>query len=109
MFPLPVWTSTLVKSQDGYYIERDEQRGRSHKRSRTEVTALEVDHQFDRLRTATVPAYPASPMVCDGGYMGLLISADRANLAFGWWTGVPGGAEAVTDFAQWLMTAGRSK
>ena len=109
MTPLPVWTSTLIQTQDLYYIEQDEQRGRSHKCSRTEVPALEVNRQFDRLRAATVPAYPVSPMVCDGGYMELLISADRANLAFGWWSGVPAGAEVVTDFAQWLMTAGSRK
>lgn len=66
------------------------------------VSAQEVDHQFDLLRQATVCAYPVSPLVCDGEYVKVTIHGLYADLILGWWTAAPEGADAVWDFADWM-------
>ena len=104
--PLPVTTLRLVQSGGEYYIEVCVQTGRSRKSSRVVVSSLEVKNWLERLRKATVPAFPVSPMVCDGEYVELQVEGEYSTLTIGWWTIAPEGAEGVAEFADWLHEAG---
>ena len=68
-----------------------------------DVSALEVDRQFDLLRKATICAYPISPLVCDGQYVEVTIHGMGADLTMGWWTLPLAGADVLFDFSQWLL------
>ena len=61
---------------------------------------------METLRNATLPAFPISPLVCDGEYVELRVCGTYANLTLGWWTIAPDGAEAYADFAAWLRDVG---
>lgn len=106
MFPLPVHTVILAKQGQQYRVETIEQRGRARKTWRIEIPATEVAEKFQRLKLATVPAFPVSPLVCDGEYVELTINGEYSTLTLGWWTIAPEGAETLSDFADWLRALG---
>ncbi len=101
--PLPVITLKLVRQGEEWRIEATEQTGRSRKSWRVGVASAEVDRWLGRLRGATVPAFPVSPMVCDGEYVELTVHGEFSDLTLGWWTAPPEGADALADFALWLQ------
>jgi len=65
-----------------------------------------AQERLARLKQSTVPAFPVSPIVCDGSYVELMIEGEFSRLTLGWWTIAPDGAEAVADFADWLEEIG---
>jgi hypothetical protein len=97
---------TLVQQGENCWIETTEQRGRKHKQSRTSVAPEAVAQQLELLRNATIPAFPISPLVCDGEYEELTIHGEFSNLTLGWWTIAPAGADGLADFAGWLRGLG---
>lgn len=97
---------TLVQQGDNCWIETTEQLGRKRKQSRTSVAPEAVAQQLERLRNATIPAFPISPLVCDGEYEELTIHGEYSTLTLGWWTMPPFGADALADFAGWLRGLG---
>ncbi|ACD94569.1 hypothetical protein [Trichlorobacter lovleyi] len=100
--PLSVHLLKLVQRGDAYHIQVTEQQGPSRKRWRVTVPADEVTQQLDLLRRATLPAFPVSPLVCDGEYVELTIHGEFSDLTLGWWTIAPDGAESLSDFADWM-------
>lgn len=67
-----------------------------------DVSALDVDDQFDLLRNATVCAYPTSPLVCDGEFVEVTVHGEYADLTMGWWTAPPNGADALFELSEWM-------
>jgi hypothetical protein len=104
--PLPTNKLSLVQQGESYWIETIEQLGRKRKQSRTSVAPETVAQQLERLRNATIPAFPISPLVCDGEYEELTIYGEYSTLTLGWWTLSPFGADALADFAGWLRGLG---
>ena len=98
--PLPTYKLNLVQQGDNCWIETVEQLGRKRKQKRTSVAPEVVAQQLERLRNATIPAFPISPLVCDGEYEELTIHGEYSTLTLGWWTMSPFGAEALADFCR---------
>lgn len=101
----PVWHAiTLVKSADGYRLDIMERNEVTNEDRRWRVDASEDDvaKHLSALRQATVPAFPISPMVCDGEYVELTVNGEFSTLTLGWWTIAPCGAQAFADFALWI-------
>ena len=105
-FPLPVHTVVLTKQGQQYRVETIEQHGRARKTWRIEVPATEAVEKLQGLKLATVPAFPISPLVCDGEYVELTINGEFSALTLGWWTIAPEGAQTLSDFAEWLRALG---
>ena len=101
-FPLAVHLLKLLRRGDAYHIQVTEQQGQSRKRWRVAVPTEEVTRQLDLLRRSSLPAFPVSPLVCDGEYVELTIHGEFSNLTLGWWTIAPDGAESLNDFADWM-------
>ncbi|OAI02235.1 hypothetical protein A1353_17145 [Methylomonas methanica] len=97
---------TLVQQGDNCWIETAEQLGRKRKQSRTSVAPETVAQQLELLRNASIPAFPISPLVCDGEYEELTIHGEFSNLTLGWWTIAPAGADGLAEFAGWLRGLG---
>ncbi|WP_064042444.1 hypothetical protein [Methylomonas koyamae] len=104
--PLPTYKLTLVQQGDHCWIDTIKQLGRKRKHTRTSVVPEVVAQQLERLRNGTIPAFPISPLVCDGEYEELTIHGEYSTLTLGWWTMPPSGAEALADFAGWLRGLG---
>lgn len=97
-------TITLVKSADGHcldVVERNEVT-KEDRLWRVDASEEAVAKHLSALRQATVPAFPISPMVCDGEYAELTVNGKFSTLTLGWWTIAPWGAEAFADFALWI-------
>lgn len=99
-------TVILAKQGQQYRVETIEQRGRARKPWRIEIPATEAAEKLQGLKLATVPAFPVSPLVCDGEYVELTIKGEFSALTLGWWTIAPEGAETLSDFAEWLQKLG---
>jgi len=101
-------TMTLVRLADSYRLNVVERNGISKKqrRWRVDLVASEVDSRLAALRQTTVPAFPVSPMVCDGEYIEMTVEGDYSTLALGWWTIAPEGAEVFAEFSDWIREAG---
>jgi hypothetical protein len=95
-----------VRQGKTFRVETTEQRAGKRRRWRRQVDADVIQQQLSRLREANLPAFPVSPMVCDGAYVQLTISGEHADLRLGWWTIAPKGAEVLADFADWLWKLG---
>jgi len=95
----------MLEQVDGAYeiavIEQDGITSEETQRSISVATEL-VDQQLAVLKTLTVPAFPVSPVVCDGQHVELLINGECSSLTLGWWTQAPEGGEGVSEFADWL-------
>ena len=92
----------LTRSGDAYRITCKINDGGEKKKSFRNVSVLEVGHQFELLRNATICAYPTTQMVCDGAYVEVRIKGDCADLTLGWWTIPPQGADAISVFSDWM-------
>lgn len=103
-----VHTIILEQTESGYRVVVTGWNGLTQKRSRhrVDVDTLEVEQQLAELVQMTVPAFPVSPMVCDGEYVELQIEGGYSHLRIGWWSIAPKGAESVADFAYWLRDLG---
>ncbi len=106
ILPLPAYKLTLVQQGTDFRIEACEQTGRLRKLWRVSVPPDEVAQHLNALRKATLPAFPVSPLVCDGEYVELTIRGEGSDLTLGWWTASPFGADALADFADWLCKLG---
>ncbi len=97
-------TITLAKVGDRYRVEVLERQGlaKVQRRWRAEVSAQEVENYLSRLKQATVPAFPVSPLVCDGEYVELTVEGELSTLTLGWWTIAPEGADAFAEFSDWM-------
>lgn len=104
--PLPTASLRLVQEGGECRIETTVQTGRRRKYWRVVVSPSDVDEQLALLRDSRIPAYPVSPMVCDGEYVELAIPGEFANLTVGWWTEPPQGAETLAAFSEWLRRLG---
>ncbi len=101
-------TISLQQLNADYRLEVVERNGLTKKQSRwlIEVGTTEVQEQLASLQKATVPAFPVSPLVCDGEYVELMVEGAFSTLTLGWWTIAPQGAEQFSEFADWLREAG---
>jgi hypothetical protein len=97
-------TMTLEQIDSAYRIAVVERNGLTRKqtRRRVAVSATLVQARLVALKQGTVPAFPVSPLVCDGEYVELKIEGEYSSLTLGWWTIAPEGAEGVSEFADWL-------
>lgn len=95
---------SLVKTGDAYRVEVFERQGlaKTQRRWRVDMPVHEVDEQLARLKQATLPAFPVSPMVCDGEYVELTVEGEQATVTLGWWTIAPEGADAFGEFSDWM-------
>lgn len=100
--PLPTYKLMLVSQGDNGWIEATQQVGRKRESWKVTVSLDEVNRQLDTLRNASLPAFPVSPMVCDGEYVELTIHGEFSNLTLGWWTMAPDGSDRLAEFADWL-------
>lgn len=91
--PLPTNKLSLVQQAESYWIETIEQLGRKRKQKRTRVASEAVAQQLELLRNTNIPAFPVSPLVCDGSYLELTIHGECSNLTLGWLTIAPAGAD----------------
>lgn len=108
LFDSSAHTITLEQIDGAFFIavvERD-LRTRKQSRRRMAISAAAVQEQWDALKKCTVPAFPVSPMVCDGEYVELTIKGEQSTLTLGWWTIAPEGAQPVATFADWLREEG---
>jgi len=99
-------TIRLIQKGVHYYIETTKQSGRQRKHRQRIISAECVIQQMNRLRNASLPAFPISPQVCDGTNYELTIYGECSDLTLSWWTIAPKGAEALDDFANWLCEWG---
>lgn len=104
--PLPLQTLKLIKQGDDYRVETTEQIGRKRKHWRAVVTPEDATRQMGLLRKASLPAFPISPLVCDGEYIELTIHGNFSDLTLGWWSAAPEGTDALADFSEWLRKLG---
>lgn len=96
-------TLKLVQIKESFRLEvHDWSKFGSNKRQQIPLDSAEVEQQLALLKRATIPAFPFSPMVCDGAYIELTIYGELSTVTLGWWTIVPEGAEAVKAFTNWL-------
>ncbi len=101
--PLPNETFRLLQVGESHIVERVQQIGRSRKTQRLPVPMVEVQSQLEALRSAHVPAFPCSPLSCDGSYVEVVIYGEGSTLSMGWWVTAPMGAEVLADFADWIL------
>lgn len=105
----PIIQTITLEQVDAAYrvavIERN-RLTRKQSRHRVDVSAALVQERLAALKQLTVPAFPVSPMVCDGEYVELQVEGEYSTLTIGWWTIAPEGAEGVAEFADWLREAG---
>jgi len=80
--------------------------GRSQSRQSFKVNREAANREVLKLKQAKIPAFPKSPLVCDGEYVELCIHGEYADLTLGWWTVAPDGAESLADFADWMRSIG---
>ena len=101
-------TISLHQINADYRLEVFERNGLTRKQSRRRIEfgTTEVQEQLSSLQKATVPAFPVSPMVCDGEYVELMVEGEFSTLTLGWWTIAPQGAEKFSNFADWLRETG---
>ena len=78
--------------------------GSNKKHERIPLCTADVQQQIALLKQASIPAFPVSPMVCDGQYIELTIYGESSTLTLGWWTIAPEGAEVVDAFISWLAS-----
>ena len=102
ILPLPAYKLTLVQQGTDFRVEACEQTGRLRKLWRVSVPPDEVTQHLNALRKATLPAFPVSPLVCDGEHVELTIRGEGSDLTLGWCTASPFGADALAGFADWL-------
>lgn len=87
-------------------LEVQERGPRTRRQWRVALDAGEVETRLGALKQATVPAFPVSPLICDGEYVELMVAGEYSSLTLGWWTAPPWGAEELAEFADWLREAG---
>jgi hypothetical protein len=92
----------LARVGETHRLEVTERTSETRRRWSVEVSAEEVERQFATLKQARVPAFPVSPMVCDGAYYELTIPGECSQLRLSWWTIAPEGAWELADFADWM-------
>lgn len=101
-------TVSLAEIGSNYFLVSVERNGLTNKQSRrrVKVSRTVVQEQVAALKQATVPAFPVSPLVCDGEHVELTIHGEYSALTLGWWTIAPQGAERFSEFADWLRKEG---
>lgn len=101
----PVTVQTLKLFQQGKkcFIETTERSNQSRKCWQVNVPFSDVTQRLENLRKVTIPAFPVSPLVCDGEYVELTIHGEFSKLTLGWWTISPEGTEELSNFADWLQ------
>jgi hypothetical protein len=104
--PLPTYRLGLVQIGDEFLIEATRQLGESESRESLKVDREAANREVLKLKQAKIPAFPKSPLVCDGEYVELCIHGEYSDLTLGWWTVAPDGAESLADFADWMRTIG---
>lgn len=97
----PGYTLTLLRVPAGYRLEAISL-GKPRQRRKVDVDAVDAERWLAALKKATVPAFPCSPMVCDGRYLELTVEGESSTLTLSWWTVAPAGAEVVEAFAMWM-------
>ncbi len=97
-------TIYLVESRGRFQLRALERHlvDNRQKRWRVNVAADIAEQQLAALRTATIPALPVSPVVCDGEFIELTVYGQQSTLTLGWWTISPDGAETLGAFADWM-------
>ena len=95
----------LYEKSGLFFLEHTEVQGLQRTRKTIQREPQAVAAWFGVLRSATVPAMPVSPLVCDSEYIELLIEGEHSTLTLGWWTIAPEGAEALGEFADWMRGA----
>ena len=108
LFEPIIQTITLEQVDAAYCVAVIEQNHLTRKQSRRRVDVSEAlaQERLAALKQLTVPAFPVSPMVCDGEYVELQVEGEYSTLTIGWWTIAPEGAEGVAEFADWLREVG---
>ena len=101
-------TITLERIDAAYRVATIERNRWTRKQSRhyVDISPALVEERLAKLKKLTVPAFPVSPMVCDGEYVEMQIEGEYSTLTIGWWTIPPEGAEGVALFADWLRELG---
>ena len=99
----PGYTLTLLRVAVGYRLEAISL-GKPRQRRKVDVDAVDAERWLAALKKATVPAFPCSPMVCDGEYLELTVEGECSTLTLSWWTIAPTGAEVVEEFANWMRS-----
>lgn len=97
-------TIELQRNGDEYRLDVFEQNLLTKKKFRRSksIDGVAVQDRLVGLKNASVPAFPISPLVCDGEYVELMINGESASLTLGWWTIPPEGAERLGEFADWM-------
>lgn len=105
MFEPITHTISLEQIGSNHFVTAVERNGQTKKQVRQRIAISErvVQEQLDKLKQATIPAFPVSPMVCDGSYLELTIEGECSTLTLGWWTIEPEGAECLSEFADWMQ------
>lgn len=73
------------------------------------VSPVLVSKRLAALKKLTVPAFPTSPMVCDGAHVEMHLNGENSTVTISWWTIPPKGAEGLAEFADWLYEVGSSR
>jgi hypothetical protein len=104
----PSWCSRekyihkLIKIGDVYKVELISESELEKTTQLITVPNDEVETQLTLLKSATIPAFPVSQEVCDGGQVKLTIYGEMSELTISWWAAAPEGAEILEEFADWL-------
>lgn len=108
LFEPIVHTITLEQSEGIYCVLINEWNGLTKEgfQHRFYLHTVEVEERLADLKQVTVPAFPVSPLVCDGEYLELQIYGEHSHLTIGWWSIAPKGADGAADFAYWLRDVG---
>lgn len=99
---------SLEQIDSAYSVSVVERNGLTRKQLRRRVTVSTAlaQERLAELRQLTVPAFPVSPMVCDGEYIELTVEGECSSVTIGWWTIAPEGADGIANFADWLRATG---
>lgn len=103
-YPIPVHTIRLIQSGDIYRVVTIQKTGRERRTWDIDLPANEAIRQLELLRTASVPAFPVSPPVCDGDFVELTVHGQLCDLTLNWSGDAPEGADALAAFAIWLRS-----
>lgn len=106
IYPLENLALRLVKKGNAFRVEGVIQAGRKRSCRVVKLSTPEVLDQLDKIKNATLPAFPISSMVMDGEYIELTIYGIRSDLTLSWRADGPKDADVLIDFASWLKIKG---
>jgi hypothetical protein len=101
-YPLKKSTFRLVQIGSTFQIEGTMQVSQARSHWVVKLSTDEVIDQLEKINKATLPAFPVSPMVCDGEDIELTIYGICSVMTLSWLTAGPKDADVLIDFADWL-------